>query len=294
MTTDLVTRVTGRLVAVLVAAGVAAATTSVWPAVADSAAPAVQRCSDLGGQVEHRKIVGDLVVDVPCTLVLASVAGDVRFDGSAGRLWTERSTIKGDVHATGSVTLYLSTVQGGVQLDAPGGAFNATDSTVRHSVRGRVQYAYFTGARLDGAFNTTTYGGGAYFEDATVGGWVNSHGGFQVVRGSSLARGMTATATNGGTICGSSIASDVTFTRNTFEVAVGLTPTSWPLEQCESSGFARSTIGGTVTLTDNPELVRVGYVDIAGDLVCTGNSGPGGVAVDDDVTIGGSRLGQCT
>lgn len=264
---------------------------------ADPAPAAATRCSDLGGEVAHRRVVGDLLVDVECRLHRAAVTGDAVV-ARGGRLWATWSTVKGDVRAQGRVVLQRSSVYGGVRLS--GSAFSADDVTVRRSVRGTGPVVDLAHTRVEGNVNVT---GQLYvaFTDSEVIGPVRAVGPLWVT-GSTFRQDVTSDYAGSSYpvpghpdvwLCGATVEGDLTFTRLHGSLRRA-DPT--PGDPC-GGAEARSTVEGSLAVldpepwTEGDTTITVRHLDVAGDVECRAD--PGVVVIGADVTVGGQRLGEC-
>lgn len=247
-------------------------------------------CSDLGGRVEHRRVEGDLVADVSCYVGESLVTGDV-LAPTGQYVGVRYSSVKGDVRSTGEVRVEQSTVMGGVVLESPASVLNVWQATVRRSVRGDAFSVVVSESTVEGAVNVATTDLTSVYL-SSVGGWVTTHGGFLQVWGSQLGRGLTSNGSGGVAVCASAVAADVAITRSHGTVELGFSADGRN-ERCSDRADQRNEFLGSLVLTDNPHSIRVGGGSVAGDLVCSGSTGPRGVAVAPDLVVGGARSGDC-
>ena len=285
----------------LAAAAVLAVAAAVVPAGAAAATPLLV-CDD-GRTLAHQRIVGDVRLESQgCTIDTTTITGDlVIATGYLPSTWVqpdiEHSMIKGDVVLTSGTgaTFVDTSVLGGVRLNHA--VYLGFDGYVRHSVRGDAYGSSLRG-RVEGAVNITTFPlleapPWVDLDGVHVGGWVNLVGGYHQVQSSRLDRGLTSKdATAGVAICSSSIAADVLVTRAHARVGLGGTEPRPEPEFCDVPSDGPVTIGGSLSLIDNRHSVFLMLVTVAGDLVCTGNTGPRGVD-SSGATVGGTRSGQC-
>lgn len=265
--------------AALVLAGVVAG-----PAAAETTTTS---CSALGDVVEHRKIVGDLSVDsYTCRVDTVTVTGDVVVAASAGDASITSTAIKGDLRVDGYLEIARSTVHGGVLL-ANGADLYANDTTIHRSLRGDSGRVGLYRVQLDGALNIAGEGWTSVVQ-SRVGGWVNTQVTVLQLWRSTFDRGLTAKRLHLAIACGVDVAGDVTLTHAADRVAVADTA-----HRCASDGLPGLSVGGDLLVVENRHSVTLQNTTVAGDLVCTQNSGPLGVTVADDVVVGGTRTGQC-
>lgn len=280
-------------------------------------------CSTLGSDLRDQTVTGDLVVDGHCNVILSTVLGSVHVlaEGSllaersslrgaldvAGEAGVVRSAVRGattvsptgDLHVVsgtlkqdltiaGAATLGRSSVHGQVVLVDDVARVIVNDSTVRRSIRGSGYRVELEGSTVEGAVNVATWSD-VQILGSTVGGWVNLHSDSVALGDSALARGLTTAGATWLGMCSTTIAADMTVTgihrRVELESPADLC-TRWP-------GAPPSTIGGSLVLRDNPHTITLRALTVAGDLACTGNTGPGGITVAADVTVAGARTGQC-
>jgi hypothetical protein len=284
----------GRIARTLAVCGVALLGVLTSASAGGATTEAVTRCADLpvtDGWAGHREIVGDLVVDAEgCRLTKVHITGDVLVE--TGGLSLTRSTIRGDVRlVAASARIQASTVLGGVSVDEPDGGVEVWYSSVRRSIRGSARYVYVRGSDVDGAVNVATTGGVSVYEGSTVGGWVNVHGGRLHLVEATLERGLTSFGLSEAVMCGARVGGDVTVRRAHAAFELGRWGASTPCDTLNPD--ARTSIGGSLTIEDNPHSVLLATLTVAGDLVCTGNTGPRGLSVLPSVEVAGARIGQC-
>ena len=284
----------------LAAGAVLAAAVAVVPAGAATAAP-VLVCDD-GRTLAHQRIVGDVRLELQgCTIDTTTITGDLVV-ATAPLLGTwvspevEDSMIKGDLvlEPGTSATFVGTSVLGGVHLHHA--AYLGWDGYVRHSVRGDAYRSSLHG-RVEGAVNITSFplqeSPAIDLARVHVGGWVNLVGGYHQVQDSRLDRGLTSKdAATGVAVCSTSIAADVLVTRAHGRVGLGGTEPRPGPEFCDAPSDEPVTIGGSLSLIDNRHSIFLMLVTVAGDLACTGNTGPLGVDTS-GATVQGTRSGQC-
>lgn len=314
-------RLSGKLPAATAAAavGLALATVAGAPASAQDVEPA--RCTS---RLPDDYVGGDVVVPDGrrCRLDEVAVDGDLHV-GQRARLDLDRSALRGalTIDAWGDVYVYRSLVQGDVRV-GPRAHFQPARSavwgglildgaghvstgrvTIHRSVRGHaVGVVNFSDSTVKGNINIDfdtvadpVHPPALDLRGADVGGWVNTHGGGVHVAESRLARGLTASAALRVDLCSSSVTEDVTVRWAHGRTHIGHQAGS-PIWPCDPSSGVEptSTLGGSLVLVDNPHSIRVRGVVVAGDLVCSGNTGPLGVdTVHESVVVHGVRSGQC-
>lgn len=286
----------GRIARTLAVCGVALLGVLTSASAGGATTPAVTRCADLpvtDGWAGHREIVGDLVVDAAgCRLTKVHITGDVLVGPGSEYLNLTRSTIRGDLRVVAAFArIEASTVLGGVSVDAPDGGVDVWYSSVRRSIRGSAAHVYVRDSDVDGAVNVATSAEVAVYEGSTVGGWVNVHGGRLYLVEATLERGLTSFGLSDAVMCGVRVGGDVTVRRAHAAFELGRWGAFTPCDTLNPD--ARTSIGGSLTIEDNPHSVLLATLTVAGDLVCTGNTGPRGLTVLPSVEVAGARLGQC-
>ncbi|MBB2923260.1 hypothetical protein [Cellulomonas cellasea] len=272
----------------LVLAG-AALTPSAAGAVEVEPPPAL--CSTLprnGDAVVDLTVPGDLVADTfhggPCVLVNVVVEGDVVVPHDSS-FHAVLATVRGSVDARGGVAITeRSTVGGDVVVDDEHvwRALEVRDSTVTGDVRGRTAGARIVRSTVSGAYDvaTTTR---AQLARTSVAGPVDTRGGRLLVHDATLGASLTSTGSGEVLVCRTSVVGDLTVTDVRGYVRLGV----------EADERCRTTVGGSVLLVDNPHSLDLGDLAVAGDLVCTGNTGPRGITTSPLTTVTGARSGQC-
>ncbi|MFC8192316.1 hypothetical protein ACFUMH_11735 [Cellulomonas sp. NPDC057328] len=277
--------------ALVTAAAVVAALVTAPPAAAAPDASA-RTCSD---SVERTVVTGDVEVVGTCRLLRVVVLGDVHVAPGAWAYLVD-SQVVGDLHVgrDARATAQGTDVRGGVHLDDALGLL--TTGSVGRSVRGRATEVEITG-RVAGAVNVAfpsdAVRTGLSLRGATVGGWVNVYGGQNVVLSSQLGRGLTLSWSRRTAVCETTVQADVTVRRARRDVQLGdvsrLAP-DW-LGCSVERVPVRGQYLGDLVLEDNVAAVAVENTDVAGDLVCRRNDVV--PVLTPDVTVGGSRVGQC-
>ncbi|MFS0706237.1 hypothetical protein AB6N23_17160 [Cellulomonas sp. 179-A 9B4 NHS] len=262
------------------------------PPAAAAPGPGARTCGD---SVERTVVTGDVEVVGTCRLLRVVVLGDVHVAPGA-RAYLVDSQVVGDLHVgrDARATAQGTDVRGGVHLDDA--LQLRTTGAVGRSVRGRATEVEIAG-RVAGAVNVAfpfdAVHTGLFLHGATVGGWVNVYGGQNVVLASRLGRGLTLSWSRRTAVCETTVQADVTVRRARRDVQLGdvsrLSP-EWlgcSVERLPVRGQYR----GDLVLEDNVAGVAVENTDVAGDLVCRRNDVV--PVLTSDVTVGGSRVGQC-
>lgn len=291
----------GAAVTALLCAGLATGP-AVGPAAAqDGTATETTVCSypRAQGGVSYTRIEGDLVIDNSCNVYEVVVTGDLVVRADSRAVMT-RSTVQGDVRlaAGSSLSAVSSDVWGGVRSDTAL-SLSLNNSTVFRSVRGDVGQVSLVRADVRGALNAAfpdpgSMNAGLRVTESTVGGWVNTHGGFLRLYDATFNRGLTASAPSRLVACGTWVADDVTvrWSHGPVEMGVGLLGA----ELCSAElGYPVSRdnrVHGSMLIVDNPHSIVITDTLITGDLICTGNRGPRGVRAA-GATVEGTRHGQC-
>ncbi|MBB2923261.1 hypothetical protein [Cellulomonas cellasea] len=262
---------------------------------ATAAPPEGVLCSSLprqGEAVHDLRIRGDLIADsangTGCFLERVVVDGDVH---AASYLGLTGSTVHGDVTVTADGHVAVvdgAAVLGDVVLDT--GAYSwrglgMRDATIYGSVRGTagtVQLYGLSGRSVvHGDYDVTTTSR-LQMVRSTVWGHVGTRDGRLLLHDSALRDGLTSTG-QGVLVCRSSVDGDLTVTHAHAYGRLGLEGT----EPCGTS------VTGSVHLVDNPHSIDLGALTVAGDLVCTGNTGPRVVTWTAATAVTGTRTGQC-
>lgn len=295
-------RAAGSAAVVLLGVGLAVMPTTTAGAVSEQDGPAaaeepVECEADprWGGGLEHTRIEGDVRAVLWCTIGHTAITGDlyaysttymssstVMGDVYAGRLNTRGVTVWGDIHLAGDSEVFLD------------------QTTVIGSIRGGAGAVTLTDSRVKGAINATFWNAGGYswkglkVRQSQVDGWVNLHRGHHTFAGAVLQRGLTASASHLVRICGSHVADDVTVRWAHGPTVSGSRAFANHWGRCDDTGLveAPSTVGGSMTLVDNPHSIDLRHLTVAGDLECHGNTGPRGIETS-GVTVLGTRSGQC-
>lgn len=248
-------------------------------------------CSELprnGVYVVDLRVRGDVVADapdgVPCLFVNVVVEGDVlvRHDG---RVLLDVSTVLGSVRSEGPVSIvHGSVVEGDVVLDDAHTwtGLDVRDSRVDGSVTGRTGYARLFRSTVAGSYDVDTVSR-AQLARTTVGGPVLTRGGRLLVHDTTVGGGLSSSGSGEVLVCRTVVTGDLTVTDVRGYVRLGV----------EADERCRTTVGGDVVLVDNPHSLDLGDLAVAGDLVCTGNTGPRGITFTPLTTVAGARTGQC-
>lgn len=251
-------------------------------------------CLALGQVIDGATIEGDLLVEHHCTVTDTHVTGDVTVRG--GTLVADGLTVAGDLRTDSRVTLDGSHVDGGIVLEPAGemAALNAgahlTDSSVRRSIRGAGAWTTLERSTVGGAV-TVDLRYDLIARESTVAGWVTSrHSAVELTR-SRLGKGFTAIGSRWISACDVQVAGDVTITLSHHVATLGR-PAGYSCGRQDVWEGGWLDVGGSLRLVDNPHTIELERVRVVADLECAGNTGPRGVLVG-DVTVGGSRTGQC-
>lgn len=285
---------------------VATVTLLVTPVAAPSSAadrPADDVTSCDGGQVRFTRVDGDLVVPAGtvCEIHRVAVTGDLRI-GAGGDVRISSTAIQGDVHlAPGSeLRAEASTVWHGIHADGPE-AVLLSGTTVHRSIRGQAGFVNVAGSQVAGAINLTfdvdpARHYGLTVRTSQVGGWVNLHRGHLSLWDADLERGLTAKLAQDVEMCSTHVADDVAvrWARGVVEMGADLRHEYGCLGAPDLPRGRDNVVGGSLHLVDGQRSVLVRHTVVAGDLVCTGNTGPRGVdTVHESVVVHGVRSGQC-
>lgn len=263
--------------------GAPAAEPGAVPAPAAPAARPVRVCS------ERSPVVGvveaDVLVDgTPCLLVGATVLGDVVLRGEATLSTTQAVTVTGDVRGEGMVTLSETTVHGEVDVVAPPYWESLVGaSRVAGGVRLDAYLVTFVASAVGGDVRAASDGAVRLRQGTAVGGSVDVEGGYVRAHDSTVLGSLRYSGPTDVIVCRSDVGGDLEVTGARYWSTIGQERT----ERC------RVTVGGSVRLVDNVSSVVVDDVHVAGDLACTGNTGPRVVVRTERLTVAGARTGQC-
>lgn len=255
---------------------------------AEPPAPREHLCSELMSdrpwdEVRGVQLRGDLVVDITCRLTDVTVTGDVTSVPGHG-LYAHRTTFEGSMHLVSQSNLTESTVLGDVHVDTP-----VTDevglraSRVGGDVHGSTGSTRLSSSAVIGGYDVTTTSY-ARFQAGVVGGPVRSSGGRLLVHDAKLADDLLSDGSADVLVCRSTVDGDLTVT--------GVQ--GWSRLGVERTLPCATDVGGSLVLVDNPHSLVVGDVAVAGDLVCSGNTGPQGVTLGEALTVGGARPARCS
>jgi hypothetical protein len=258
------------------------------------------------GTLSHVTVVGDLIVpgEAVCTIDHVLVTGSLLLVGDAASARVTSSEVRGTVSVGRWASLSADAVTFGDVSVFNTEHLDVSRATVRGDVRGSTRTL-----RLDRvlvADDLVVREGDSGFgnlavvslEQTTVRGKVDSDGLAFYGSGLTVGEFVRILYANlpgqlerlAGSLCGLDVGGDVRIEESGWIFAVGAHPYGDPVG-CDPAATP-STVG-SLTLVDNRHSIAVAAVTVAGDLVCTGNTGPRGVAVADDVVVGGRRLGQC-
>lgn len=251
-----------------------------------------------GGGIHHARIEGDVRAVSWCTLSHVAITGDLYVDTVTH---IASSTVMGDVYAGGPLNARGLTVWGGIHMVGDAEVF-LDQTTVIGSIRGAAGAVTLDHSRVKGAINATFWRAGGYswrglkVTRSQVDGWVNLHRGHHTFAGATFRRGLTASAPHAVRICGSHVEDDVTVRWAHGPTVSGSRAFTSAWGTCDEAGLVEepSTIGGSMSLVDNPHSILLRHLTVAGDLECHGNTGPRGIDTHDPtVTVLGTRSGQC-
>ena len=280
----------GALLAVVAAAPAASAAT-----VQDTPS---RYCS---GTIEHTRIDTDVVVPsgATCTLDHALVLGLSVLSGAS--VTVRSSEVQGFTFVAGGTLMADAATFGSIDLsDAE--VLVVERATVRGSVGGSVRVFELNRTLVTGDVSVVP-GDTAVGNDAsvrlgatTVDGDITTDG-FQF-QATTLTVGADVHVTNATLpshhvlaveLCGVDVAGELRVEASHWIVSMGAHPYGdWIA--CDPAAHP-STVGA-LTFVDNPHSIAVAGTTVAGDLVCTGNTGPRGVQTA-AVVVGGARVGQC-
>jgi hypothetical protein len=277
-----------RLIAALGA--VAALGVTVLAPAASAEPPPVQRCSDLGPAIWETSVDGDLLVDVGCDLWRSSVRGDVTVVAGV-ELSIGQSGVSGDVRSAGSVWVGGSRIEGDVVLDGLDTAAlevypaDQEISTFVGDVTGRATDVRLAGAVVEGAYDVTVRDATRIRDRSRLVGPATARGGRLLVHDATFLGGLTSTGSGDSIMCRATIFGDLRVTGLTDYARLGV----------EGDRMCRTSVSGSVVLQDNPHSIDLGRLEVAGDLRCTGNTGPRGITFDPAraTRVHGVRTGQC-
>jgi hypothetical protein len=249
-------------------------------------------------------VPGDVVADVDCLFIAATVLGDITVLPGGG-IDLRESTVHGSVRSSGGGSLWIfdTQVDGDVSAVRTSGEAALWNTVVGGSLRIESAFSWIGRTTVAGDVDLLArqWGDVTLFE-SVIGGTVTASAPEKVqVRdnhvGGSLVTGMGRLISHDNRVDGSltsTSASDVLVCRTT--VGGDLTVTDvqgWSRVGQELPYRCRTTVGGSVHVVDNPHSVVLGDLVVAGDLVCTGNTGPRLVVRGPSLTVAGARTGQC-
>lgn len=259
------------------------------------------------------RVDGDLVVDATCALGSGTVTGDVLVAGPYF-LGIYDSTVEGDVRPLdgrdiGDVEAFGSDFGGDLTLGPGGRASGATiggdlvlravpdspdeygryseadvgDTVVDGSVRGTTRTLTLERVTVAGDYDVEAVSM-ARLRRTTVAGGVTARGDSRlVVHDTVVGDAFTVDRARDLLLCRSEVGGDLTVRG----VRV------WSRVGEEGTLLCRSRVGGSLHVVDNPSTVIVGSVRVAGDLVCSGNTGSRVVVQRPVLVVAGVRTGQC-
>lgn len=273
-----------------------------------AAAPAatavtVQDTTTCTGVLEHTRIDGTLVVEPGDTCTLHHVVvkrGDLVVLGGASVTLRSSEVQGATVVDGGTLVADAATFRNVRLLDAE--VVTVGRATVRGSVGGTVRTFELDRVLVTGDIAVLP-GDTAVGNEATVRLWSTTVNGSIATDGfqfqtTDLTVGADVQVTNATLpshhvlaveVCGVDVAGELRVEQSHWIVSMGAHPYGDPIA-CDPAAHP-STVGALAFL-DNPHSIAVAGTTVAGDLVCTGNTGPRGVQTA-GVVVGGARVGQC-
>ncbi|MFS0701321.1 hypothetical protein AB6N24_15230 [Cellulomonas sp. 179-A 4D5 NHS] len=252
---------------------------------AAAAPPWIETCSELAvdGRITDTVILTDFWVDVDCDLTDVHVKGWVEVSPGVS-LTAERLVVERSLAVAGDTSLVASAVRGSVDLRPSGTpyAFSAETLTVRGDVVGSADTVSLRYARIDGGYDVAT-STLVRLQSSTVTRDVIARGGRLVVHDTTFLDSFESVGNGDVLVCRVSVAGNLHVTGLTDYARLGV----------EGTLRCRSQVHGSVVLEDNPHSVDLGPLEIDGDLVCFGNTGPRGITGLHLAQPEGSRIGQC-
>lgn len=259
----------------------------------------------------HGRVDGDLVVDAPCEVGLATVTGDVvvqdqnglglfdstvlgsvrSADGHAmGSVWMSGADVAGDVWVNPQGSLAYSVVRGDLVLrpdpalgpDAARARVEVYSSHVGGDVLGEAPTVEVSESAVVGRYDVTATSV-ARLRDSVLGS-VTARGDSLLLAHDVVTTGsFTAERTLELLLCRGRIGGDLTVH------AVR----RWSRVGEEGTLYCRTSVTGSLHVLDNPSTVVLGSVRVAGDLVCSNNTGSRGVVRRPVLVVSGTRSPGC-
>lgn len=272
-----------------------------------AAAPAamavtLQDDTTCSGVLAHTRIDGSLVVEAgeTCTLHHVVVKADLVVLGGASVTFTSSEVQGWTVITGGTLVADAATFRNVHVEDAE--AVTIQRATLRGSVGGSVRSLELDRVLATGDVAVLP-GDTAVGNEATVRLWNTTVNGSITTDGfqfqtTGLTVGADVQVTNATLpshhvlaveVCGVDVAGELRVEQSHWIVSMGAHPYGDPIA-CDPATHP-STVGA-LTFLDNPHSIAVAGTTVAGDLVCTGNTGPRGVQTA-TVVVGGARVGQC-
>ncbi|WP_258725068.1 hypothetical protein [Cellulomonas sp. NS3] len=271
------------------AVGALAAALVAAPALPVAAAPDLPTylCSDLmrenpEGTVWDVMVRGHVIADAGCSVLYSNVVGDLTVLPD-GDLDMHRSGVHGELAVAGPAYVRESEVHGDVSVATSGTVAPAIAySWVGGSVRGTADELTLGAVTVTGDVDVDTTRTLRLW-DVLVGGSLDATGGRLIAHRTTVTGNLTSTGATDVLVCRGVVGGDLT--------VAGVQ--GWSRVGEERRLRCHSSVAGSVRVVDNPHTVVLGDLAVAGDLVCTGNTGPRGVVLRDRLAVAGTRSGQC-
>lgn len=274
----------------VVAVGVVLAVAGAPPAAAAEDPPPTL-CSEVpDAYFMEESLEGDLVVDVECYMFRGTVYGDVTVLPGAS-FSVGRGGIDGDVEVAGHLRLGDSGVSGDVVLTSRETASleivvgDGSGGTVDGDVTGEAAEVFLEAATVWGTYDVDVRDATRIRRSELIGP-VAASGGRLLVHTATFYEGLTSTGSGDVMVCGATVVGDLRVSGLTDFASIGAEPR-------RDQRYCSVLVTGSLVLADNPHSVDLGYVTVARDLVCTGNTGPRGVTETIWTSVRGARTGQC-
>jgi hypothetical protein len=242
-----------------------------------------QLCSALPttwGEVQMVEVDGDLVADGECRFSEGRVRGDLLVP-PGGRLDALSLDVHGDLRVAGEAQVYATRVHGAVVLDQAA-RVTVDQSSVVAGVTGSADVAAVRSSGVLGDVVVTATNA-VRLSRSVVGGAVDVRGGRLLVHDTGIRGALTSVGATDVLVCRTTVRGDLTVT----DVQ------GWSRVGQERQELCRTTVGGSVRVVDNPHSVVLDDLVVAGDVLCTGNTGPQLVVRTAALTVAGTRSGQC-
>ncbi|WP_258723451.1 hypothetical protein [Cellulomonas sp. NS3] len=238
----------------------------------------------------EERLEGDLVVDVECYMFRGRVYGDVTVLPGAS-FSVGRGGIDGNVEVAGHLSLGDSGVSGDVVLTSRETASlevwvgDGGGGTIDGDVTGEAAEVFLEAATVWGAYDVDVRDATRIRRSQLIGPAATS-GGRLIVHTATFYGGLTSAGSGDVMICGATIAGDLRVSGLTDFASIGAEPR-------RDQRYCSVLVTGSLVLEDNQHSIDLGYVSVARDLVCTGNTGPRGITETNWFSVRGERTGQC-